>query len=348
MGLKNTFIIGAVFVSLVTINLVDAQVETPSPRFGPKSLESADATRPFATPGVLEYATRAFAPLEFTHGKEQSPQTGFFFTIDRTYTSVSRAGHVGVANNSIKTGSDYIWGTHYDIGYFSDDNEGWGMSYQGSNGIYFSNGQDVSVSQPMLVDMSFNTVEVNRLFRQTLSAGGYLEPYIGVRYQNISDKTLEDTTQTLSGAIVFNRFKQNATNDSFGLQAGGRYNQRRGRWKTVFDGCLATLYNQQRYFATDIANSSAGVQSVTETYASDQSFVPVLDGQIELTYGISRDISLRAGVQATYTWNGIARANTLTTSLNPNSAFGGSSTPTGLIDDSHLAAGFLFGVEWRR
>ena len=241
MGLKNTFIIGALFVSLVTINVVNGQVDTPSPRFGPKSLESADSTRPFAGPGVFDYDTRAFAPLEFTNGKEKAPNEGFFFTIDKTYTSVSRAGHVGVANTSIKTGADYIWGTRYDMGYFSDDDDGWGLSYQGSNGIYFTNGQDVSVSQPMLVDMSFNTVEVNRLFRQSLSQGGYLEPYIGMRYQNITDKTLEDTTQSLGGGIVFNRFKQSATNNSFGLQAGGRYNQRRGRWRFTGDGALATM-----------------------------------------------------------------------------------------------------------
>lgn len=348
MGLKNKFIVGALFVSLVASNMVSGQVDTPSPRFGPKALESADATRPLATPGIFDYDTRAFAPLEFTNGKQMEPSSGFYFTVDKTYTSVSRAAHIGVESTSIKTGADYIWGSRYDLGWFSDNDDGWGVTYQNSRGSYFTNGQDVQVGQPMLVNMSFNTVEVNRLFRQSLSQGGYLEPYMGIRFVNISDKTLEDTSQNVGGTPIGNRFKQSATNNAFGFQAGGRYNVRRGRWRLTGDGALATSYNQQRYFATDISNAPNGVQGITETYFSDQSFVPIIDGQVEIAYNISRDIAIRLGAQAMYTWNGIARANTLTTNLNPNSAFGNSSVPTGLIDDSHVAAGFLFGVEWRR
>ncbi len=348
MGLKFKFVIGALFVSILTVSLASAQIGVPSPRFGPKALETADSTRPFASPGVFDYDTRAFAPLEFTNSKELEPNSGFFFTLDKVYTSVSRAGNVGVANNNIKTGSDYIWGTRYDLGWFSDDDDGWGITYQGAKGSYFTNGQDVLVAQPMLVNMSINTVEVNRLFRQSLSRGGYLEPYLGIRFTNITDKTLEDTTVMLAGAPASNRFKQEVTNNAFGLQAGGRYNVRRGRWRTTTDGALATSYNQQRSFATDITNAG-GTQAITETYFSDQSFVPILDGQFEVAYNVSRDIALRLGIQATYTWNGIARANTLTTGANPNSSFGvNAGVPTGLIDDNHLAAGFIFGVEWRR
>ena len=348
MGLKNKIIVCALFVSLVACNLASGQVDTPSPRFRPKALESADATRPLASPGIFDYDTRAFAPLEFTNGKQLEPSSGFYFTLDRTYTSVSRAGQIGIDTNSIQTGSEYIWGTRYNLGWFSDDDDGWGITYQNSRGSYFTNGQDVQVSQPMLVNMSFNTVEVNRLFRQSLSQGGYLEPYMGIRFVNISDRTIEDTSQLLGATTIGNRFKQTVTNNSFGFQAGGRYNARRGRWRITCDGALATSYNQQRYFATDISNAANGVQGITETYFNDQSFVPVLDGQFEIAYNISRDIAIRLGAQGIYTWNGIARANTLTTNLNPNSAFGTSTAPQGLIDDGHVAAGFLIGVEWRR
>ena len=75
--------------------------------------------------------------------------------------------------------------------------------------------------------------------------------------------------------------------------------------------------------------------------------MPILDGQIELAYNISRDISIRTGVQTMYVWNGVARANTQTTNLNPNSVFGAGGV-TGLFDESYVAAGFIFGVEWRR
>jgi len=354
MGLKIKFVICAMFVSLLSINLAEAQhehqlIDVPSPRFGPREVETAGSTRPLAGPGVFDYDTRAFAPLEFTNNKELEPQKGFYFTLDRVYTNVSRPGNIGIESNNIKTGSEYIWGTRYDLGWFSDDNDGWGITFQDSEGVSFTNGQDILVSQPTLVNMTINTVEINRLFRQSLSHGGYLEPYIGLRYTNITDKTLEDTTQVdLAGANVGNRFRQEVTNNAFGIQAGGRYNVRRGRWRTTVDGALATSYNQQRYFATDIANSG-GVQAISETFLNDQSFIPVIDGQFELAYNISRDIALRVGVQGTYNWNGIARANTLTTSLNPNSAFGGGATsPAGIVDDTHIAAGFLFGVEWKR
>ena len=359
MGLKIKFVICTLLVSLLSFSLAEAQysqsglghelIDVPSPRFGPREVETAGSTRPLAGPGVFDYDTRAFAPLEFTNNKQLEPQKGFYFTLDKVYTNVSRPGNIGIASNNIKTGSEYIWGTRYDLGWFSDDDDGWGITFQDSEGVSFTNGQDILVSQPTLVNMSINTVEINRLFRQSLSHGGYLEPYIGVRYTNITDKTLEDTTQVdLAGATVGNRFRQEVTNNAFGIQAGGRYNVRRGRWRTTVDGALATSYNQQRYFATDIANSGA-VQAITETYLNDQSFIPVIDGQFELAYNISRDIALRVGVQGTYNWNGIARANTLTTSLNPNSAFGGGATsPAGIVDDTHVAAGFLFGVEWKR
>ena len=190
-------------------------------------------------------------------------------------------------------------------------------------------------------------MEVSRLFRQALSHGGHLEPYIGFRYTNITDKTLEDTTQTLAGVIVDNRFRQEVTNNAIGFQAGGRYVRRRGRWRTSCDVALSTSFNQQRFFATDIADTF-GTQAINETFERDQSFVPIIDGQYDLAYNISRDISLKLGFQGVYTWNGIARVNTLTTNLNPNSAFGIGTGPTGLIEDNHLTAGFLFGVQWRR
>lgn len=348
MALKNLVAIIVIAVSLVSVDLTNAQLEVPGPNFRPKPVESHSNTRPLVTPGIFDYDTRAFAPLEFTNGKEKEPNTGFYFTLDRVYTSVSRANHQDTTSNAVQTGSDYIWGNRYEIGWFSDADEGWNIAYQDSRGSYFTAGQDALVSNPMLVETQFSTVEINRMFRQVLSQGGYFEPYLGARFNSVSDNTLEDTTQTLGGVVISNRFKQNATNNAFGIQAGGRYNQRRGRWRTTGDVAVATLYNQQRYFATDIA-FNAGTVGVTESYDSDQSFVPVLDAQVEFSYNISRDIAIRTGLQAMYAWNGFTRANTLTTNLNGNSNFGiGSGVGISDDDESYLAAGFLFGVEWRR
>ena len=348
MALKNTLIIGALLVSFVASGVTEGQINKPSPRFRYKKLESAENTRPYATPGVFDYDAQVFAPLEFTDGKEKKPSDGFYMSLDKTYTSVSKATRIGEESDTIQTGSTYIQGSRYDFGWFSDNDDGWGFTYQVAEGIYYSAGQDVSVANPMLVDMNVSTFEINRMFRQSLSQGGYFEPYMGVRYMHIGDNTIEDTNQTVGDDATTNRFKQNTTNDGFGFQAGGKYNARQGRWRTTIDGSIATVYNQQRYFATDITNSSAGPQGISETYQSDQSFVPILDGQYEIAYNISRDISIRLGAQAIYTWAGIARANTETTNLNPNSIFGAGGSPTGLFDGSHLSAGFLYGIEWRR
>lgn len=348
MALKNTLIIGALLVSFVAPGVTEGQINKPSPRFRYKKLESAENTRPYATPGVFDYDAQVFAPLEFTDGKEKKPNVGFYFSLDKAYTSVSKATRIGEASDTIQTGSTYIQGSRYDFGWFSDNDDGWGFTYQVSDGIYYTAGQDSSVANPMIVDMNVSTFEINRMFRQALSEGGYFEPYMGVRYMHIGDNTIEDTNQTVGTDGTVNRFKQNVTNDGFGFQAGGKYNSRRGRWRTTIDGSIATVYNQQRYFATDITNSSTGPQGISETYQSDQSFVPILDGQYEIAYNISRDISLRLGVQAIYSWAGIARANTETTNLNPNSIFGAGGAPTGFFDDSHLTAGFLYGIEWRR
>jgi hypothetical protein len=346
MALKNTLIIGALLISFAASGVADGQVFKPSPRFRYKAIEKPDETRPHATPGVFDWDTQMFAPLEFTNGKQKKPNTGFYFALDKTYTSVTKAARIGEQSNTIQTGATYIWGTRYDLGWFSDEDDGWGFTYQVANGIYFSSGQDVSVANPMLVDMNVSTFELNRIFRQELSQGGYFEPYIGIRFTHVGDNTIEDTRQVVNGTAVGNRFKQNVTNDAFGFQAGGRYSVRQGPWKTSFDGAVATCYNQQRYFATDISNAGA-VQGISETYQSDQSFVPVVDAQYEVAYNISRDVSLMTAVQVIYDWNGIARANTNTTNLNPNSIFG-IGGPTGFFDGSHLSAGFIFGVQWRR
>ncbi len=353
MALKHIFILGSLLATYLVSSTTNGQVNVPSPKFEHKSVESAESTRPFATPGVFDYDTQVFAPIEFTNGEEMKPNDGFYATYDRVYTSVSRAGHFsGVNGAEVSTGSDFIWGTRMELGWMSDSDDGWGLVYQHADGSYFTAGQDILVANPMLVTTKNANVELNKLFRQSLKNGGYFEPYVGGRYINVSDRTIEDTTQTLGGVVVGNRFKQNATNSAFGFQAGARFNNHRGRWRTTTDGAIATTYNQQRYFATDIANNrtaTTNTQGIIESYQSDQAFVPVLDFQFEMAYHISRDVALRTGVQAMYYWDGIARANTLTTSLNPNSAFNTSGAAgAGLFDDKFVSAGFIFGLEWRR
>ena len=356
MPLKKFMIFSALAALLAPCQTASAQINVPSAEFEHRDIESVENTRPFAAPGVFDYDTRAFAPLEFTNDEEKDPNTGFFLTYDRLYTSVSRPGILGEGENgeTVASGNNYIWGTRCEAGWITEEDHGWSLGYQNSEGIFFTSGQDVSVANPQLVTNRFATVELNRIFRQRTKHGGYYEPYIGVQYINVNDETLQDTVETFGVDVdgvpvpASNRFKQEASNNAFGVHAGARFNRRRGRWRTTSDLAIAAAYNQQRYFATDLINTP-GLIGVTETYSEDQSFVPLLDLQFEVAYNTSRDITLRTGVQLNWIFDGIARVNTQPTGFNPNSFFG-TGTGAGLAgnDDGFIAAGFLSGFEWRR
>jgi len=350
MVLKKFTIAGALLAVVASGSSIQAQVNVPSAEFEHRPLERPTSSRPFASPGIFDYDAQVFAPFEFTNDEQKDPNTGFFLTFDKTYTSVSRSGTDSEDSTFQSTGNHYLWGTRIEAGWMNDSDDGWQLGYQNSSGIYFTNGQDVNVDTPMLVDNRFATFEINRIFRQHLSQGGYFEPYIGAQYLNFNDKTIQDLNQTFGMVEGFNRFKQEVDNNAFGVHAGARFNKRSGRWRFTTDGAIATTYNQQSYFATDLFDGD-GVIFIDERNDTDQSFVPVLDLQFEMAYNISRDISLRLGVQTLYAFDGVARANTLLDALNPNSAFGpaGPEGPgSGVNSQSYLAAGFIFGFEWQR
>lgn len=350
MALKNILLIFTLASSCLVADLTWGQSNVPSPRFSPQQVEEPNATRPFAQPGIFNYDAQMFAPLEFYDSEQKEPNVGFYFSYERTYTSLNRAGQVGpIMESSVSVGSDWTWGNRFEFGWMSDADDGWAISYQKSNGTHFASGTDVLVANPLLVTTDFSHVEINKMFRQVLDNGDYFEPFVGLRYFSLSDNTLEDTTTNFNGTGSFNRFRQNVTNNAVGPQVGGRYNARRGRYRLTCESGLAATYNNQKYFATDILSVGAAV-GVSERSEKSQSFMPAWDGQIELAYNLSRDFAFRGGIQVQYLWNGVARSNNLTTSLNPNSVLGPATSvdSRGLFDTNLVAAGFTFGVEWKR
>lgn len=347
MVLKKFTIAGALLALLASGFSAQAQINIPSAEFEHRPLETPSANRSFATPGIFDYDAQVFAPFEFTNDEQKDPQTGFFLTFDKTYTSVSRSGSNATANPQQSEGNHFIWGTRFEFGWIDETDNGWQIGYQNSDGIFFANGQDINVATPLLVETRLATFEINRIFRQQLKNGGYFEPYIGGQYLNFNDKTLQDLPQTVGTITGGNRFKQEIDNNAFGVHAGARFNKRAGRWRFTTDTALAAAYNQQSFFATDLFNGGT-LNTFNETNIVEQSFVPVLDLQFEMAYNISRDISLRSGVQALWAFDGVARANLLPDSLNPNSSFGPGGPGGGLNSESYVAAGFIFGFEWKR
>lgn len=315
----------------------------PSARFRPLPEESGDEAAPFFAPNAYEYDAQVFAPYDYRDLTEPDAPVGFYFTYDRIYTSVSRPGAQLENSTAFPTGNDFMWGNRFEGGVMTDNDSGWGFEYTRTSGSFFSWGQDELIANPLMTTTGVHNLKLNRTFRQRLSNGGWLEPYFGMRYFGLNDKTIEDTQVT---PTTFNRFKQDASNAAIGGHVGARYVQRSGRWGVTMDGSLASAYNKQRYFATDLTFAPAQV-SIFEGTAEDNSFIPAIDWRTDISYAITRDLALRGGVQILYLWDGVNRANTLTSGLNPNSALGGG-PGGGIFEEGFITAGFNFGVEWRR
>lgn len=353
MSIKKLWMLSVV-VALAVATKTHGQVNIPSPQFGPKGVEFQENTRPMAELGSFDYDAQMFAPVEFTNFKELEPSTGFFATYDRMYTSVSRGSAreilpAGITDSSVPVGSDFMWGNRFEVGWMTTADDGYQLVYNNASGSWFSAGQDDLIGTPFMVTTQVSNVALNRIFRQSTEAGGYFEPYVGLKYFNLSDKTIEDTQVIVGTATLSNRFKQSVTNSAIGGQVGARFNSKKARWRYTFDGSLSAMYNQQRYFATDILFTAAQTGfGASESYDSDQSFVPAADLRFELAYLLTRDFGIRTGVQVQYLWDGLARSDNLTTAFNPNSIQGIGGGSTGVFDESTVAAGFSFGVEWKR
>ena len=341
MALKRTLMIGVTLVCGMLSSVAWGQIGNQIPStFFERTPEGAE-NLPLATPGMFDYDAQLFAPLEFTNGKNPDPNCGFNFSVDRSYISLPRGTRFDSPTGSqTSNGHEFNWGTNYELGWFGENDKGWNARFDNVSGAFFTNGEDQFATNPMHVEQKFATFQLNRIFRQDLSAGGYFEPYFGGRYQNLSDTSIEDQVVPGVGGL---RFRQFVGNSSFGFQTGARYNIRRGRWRFTYNGAAAATYNQQRYQTSNFLDGAL----IGQTNFSDQSFVPVIDGGLDAAYHISRDLSLKLGVNGVYSWSGIARINTETANVN-----GLSATGTGTIfrplDENLVAIGFRFGVEWRR
>ena len=340
---KNSLAIFSLISTLLVSSAVVGQVDIPSPRFRPNDVESIENTRPLAEPGIFNYDSQMFAPLEFTNGEEMEAPTGFFFTYDRIYTSIGRpGGSDAITLTAVPSGNDFVWGNRYEFGVMSDDDQGWGIVYGQTEGSFYSAGQDVLISNPMQVTTKWGDVAVNRIFRQSLSRGGYLEPYLGFRYINISDSTIEDAPQ----GLVINRFKQSSRNSAAGIHAGARYSQRRGRFRVS-----PTPRSPRFTTSSDTLRPTSSPPASQKITSPIKTSLPCWILRMEIAYNLTRDIAFRTGVGTTWVWSGVGRVNTLTQNLNPNSNFniaGAAGGPQGFIDTDFLAAGFTFGIEWKR
>lgn len=342
--------IHAALLATLCCSLASGQTTVPGSRFRPLPAESPEATAPLVEFGAYDYDAQMFAPYDLRELDEPRGPIGFYFTYDRIYTNVSRAGvqpNVFVGDEQlVPTGNDFMWGNRFESGVMNENGAGWGGEYTRTSGSYFSAGQDILVGNPFMTTTAAHNLKLNRVFRQDLQAGGWIEPYFGFRYLGVSDNTIEDSIVNFNGTDFNTRFKQNATNSAFGGHVGARHVRKMGRWGWSTDASLAATYNAQSYLTTDILTTGATI-SIFETTFENSNFCPALDIRADLSYALTRDLAFRLGGQVLYIWDGVNRANTLPSIFNPNSAVGPGGTP-GIFTESFVTAGFNFGVEWKR
>jgi hypothetical protein len=131
---------------------------------------------------------------------------------------------------------------------------------------------------------------------------------------------------------------------------GTKYYRQYGRWTTGGALGIGAYYNDQAYSATTILAGAPNGIGTTFTN-QDNDFVPMVDLGAQISYAVTRDISLRAGVQLNYAWQGIARVDTRAQEINPYFTATGALTavtPRIVNDEDLIATGFSFGVDWRR
>ena len=284
-----------------------------------------------------EYDAQLWAPYDVTSMDGSTRlQSGFYAELDYTYMSFSRPGAVAGADpRNFNTGSDFFWGTDIELGYMSTKDSGWGLNWDNAGGLVFVNGEDIETRNPMGLTTNYNSVGINRQFRQRLSNGGWVEPYIGMKYINLNDRTIED----FPGPQI--RFRQDVDNSALGGLLGTRYFRQYGRYRVGSDISLGALYNDAKYRSQVLL---IGVPVATNTN-KDNNVVPALNFGMQLSYLLTRDVSLRGGVQLEYMWEGIARADIRTLANNPN---GNPQGPIGVNTEDFVAAGFSFGIDWKR
>jgi hypothetical protein len=272
--------------------------------------------QPFGDYG-FENDLQWFAPAEtWEYGGEPiGAKTGWFFAYDRAYINVSRGGLIPLATDNIQTfQGDFTWGNRYELGYMTEEDYGWLL-----NGWYIKGPQVDTVTENGNVIVGnlgqYASVDLNRTWRlEPFYHGGFIEPFIGLRFSQFIDYT-----------------RGKVENNMIGAQLGARYFKQKGNWVISGQAQAFPMLNYQMFQTFgDGATVGSGVQP------SYQEFVIGGEARIEIAYLISKTISIRAGWDLQYFGRGIAR----------NAAW---VSQPGYVNDEHLVmTGATFGFTINR
>lgn len=238
--------------------------------------------QPFIDPETFDMPLDPFARneiIDFGAGKQ--PNTGWYFTYDRAYITMSRPDEEtnGAWNNDGNFVPDLPfekhaigdkgWGNRYDFGYMTEEGVGWAMSIfhlggphayynQPSPEPYASFQQSIAQApylRQSLNDATLTSVELNRVWRlDPLHHGSVLEPFIGVRYMDFKDRVFRSdlVANELFPLIpppfsIYEELRIRNNNTMIGGQLGMRWHTRRGPWVLSTEARGFAMGNYQSY-----------------------------------------------------------------------------------------------------
>ena len=355
----------AAITLLLTGNPVSAQTTQEGLSLGPSTRPFASNDGIFQGSELYEYDAQLWAPYDVTSvdGKTKV-KSGFYTQTGAAYLSMNGPGPVpGADPRTFESVNGWGTGILLEAGYVSEKGAGWSANYLGLEHSHYLADSEFKFTQvyggwqqPMALRSTYNNVSVNRQFRQSLSNGGYVEPYVGVRYQGFFDETNQDLT-TPAPIIVpqfQQRFSQKTRNNMTGAQMGTRYFRNYGRYRVGSSIGVAAMYNDITYSASSLEGNAPLAPGPFQTLTNRaNSFVPIFDLGAEISYQITRDISMRFGAELHWSWEGVARVDTRTIFDNPYSGFAANIPPsqvgpTTITTQDVLVAGFSFGIDWNR
>lgn len=290
---------------------------------------------PFIDQDYFDVDWQWFAPAEVgMYGGGPRPNTGWYFTYDRTHFNVTRSDQAPQPFQG-----DATWGNRIDIGFMNEDEVGWlfeAFAIRGPNDVEHGpyvpavapdptqNPPTTGTPSSFPITQRINVartsgVELSRVWRlDPFHYGTVVEPMLGVRFNQFTDfngidATSPNTDSPPSLLVI--------ENNILGLQTGVRCSHKTGHW---------VLSNETRF---------AACQNWQMSHAGSSSqFVPVGDIRFEAAYEFSREFAFRVGWQALYYGTGIGRGD-------PNVLVQG---PFSVTEQSVFQTGVTFGFTLNR
>lgn len=263
-------------------------------------------------------------PIVEEYGNEPvAPNYGWYVQYSRCWMNVNRP-----ENQPSDFQGDFQWGNRIDIGYMTDEQNGWSTTIWHLNrqsAIEFTPVIDIQGNEFTLQNNintgEYSGMEVNKTFRAYLPNHHiFIEPYAGFRWGEFEETIVVETLVFDNPAMPTMETGTGTSavweNNMVGGQVGVRWFGRRGHW--VLSGQVAGYAMQNWQFLNgrqvQIITVDDGMGDfITQspvTTSIDENFDEVVGGfefRAEAAYEITRKVRARFGFQLLSFQRGIAR-----------------------------------------